>query len=39
MLKRLFLYLVDKPKLLPVDFQREIEKDGIERTVLDYVAG
>lgn len=39
MLRQLFLYLIDRPKLLPVDFQRVIEKDGIERTVLDYVAG
>ncbi len=39
MLRKLFLYLLDKPELLPVDFQIVIAIDGVERTVLDYVAG
>lgn len=39
MVRQLFLYLIDKPELLPDDFQNVIAKDGIERTVIDYVAG
>lgn len=39
MLRKLFLYLIDKPELLPVDFQKVIAMYGVERTVLDYVAG
>lgn len=39
MVRQLFLYLKEKPELLPADYQRVIEKDGVERTVLDYIAG
>jgi dGTPase len=39
MVEELFLYLMKKPILLPADSQMAIEKDGLERTVLDYVAG
>ncbi|HHY64909.1 MAG TPA: deoxyguanosinetriphosphate triphosphohydrolase [Clostridiaceae bacterium] len=39
MVRQLFLYLMEKPELLPPDFQKMMEKDGAERTVLDYVAG
>jgi len=39
MVRQLFLFLKERPELLPVDYQKVIEKDGVERTVLDYVAG
>ena len=39
MIEKLFLYLLDKPHILPADLKEAIETDGIERTVLDYVAG
>lgn len=39
MIRQLFLYLTDNPERLPEDYQKVIEKDGLERTVLDYVAG
>lgn len=39
MIEKLYLYLLKKPDILPADSQVAIETDGIERTVLDYVAG
>lgn len=39
MVGQLFLYLKEHPGLLPPDFQGAIEREGIERVVLDYVAG
>ena len=39
MIEKLFQYLIDKPHILPPDLKEAIETDGIERTVLDYVAG
>jgi len=39
MIEELFLYLLDNPHLLPEDSQNAIETEGLERTVLDYVAG
>lgn len=39
MISELFIYLMKKPEMLPADSQNAIETDGIERTVLDYVAG
>jgi dGTPase len=39
MIEKLFLYLLEKPNKLPADTQAVIETDGIERTVMDYVAG
>lgn len=39
MVRELFLYFLTKPELLPEDFQRFIDHDGLERVVLDYVAG
>ncbi len=39
MISELFFYLLKKPEMLPADSQQAIEADGIERTVLDYVAG
>jgi dGTPase len=39
MIRELFLYLMNKPQLLPRDFQAYIDIDGVERVVLDYIAG
>ncbi|NLO99379.1 MAG: deoxyguanosinetriphosphate triphosphohydrolase [Clostridiaceae bacterium] len=39
MIEKLVLYFMEKPDKLPFDTQTAIETDGIERTVLDYVAG
>ena len=39
MIEELYLYLLKKPDLLPADSQKAIETEGLERTVLDYVAG
>lgn len=39
MIRELFLYLMTKPEILPCDFQEVIESDGVERVVLDYIAG
>lgn len=39
MVRELFLYLLHKTELLPLDFQEVIESQGVERVVLDYVAG
>ena len=39
MVGQLFLYLKEHPGLLPPDFQQAVEREGIERVVLDYVAG
>lgn len=39
MIEKLFLYLLDNPHMLPEDSQNAIETEGLERTVLDYVAG
>jgi dGTPase len=39
MIRELYLYLIQKTELLPKDFQMEIAGDGVERVVLDYVAG
>ncbi|NLL68525.1 MAG: deoxyguanosinetriphosphate triphosphohydrolase [Clostridiaceae bacterium] len=39
MIEELFLVLMQKPDLLPEDSQEAIKKYGLERTVLDYVAG
>lgn len=39
MISELYLYLLNDTRLLPADFRDAIEKDGIERVVLDYVAG
>lgn len=39
MIKELFLYFLEDPHLLPTDFQQVVHHDGIERTVLDYIAG
>lgn len=39
MIRELFLYLLNKPELLPLDFREVFESDGAEQVVLDYVAG
>lgn len=39
MIRELFLYLLHNPELLPTDYQQEIVNDGVERVVMDYVAG
>jgi len=39
MIEELFIYLMKNPHLLPEDSQKAIETEGLERTVLDYVAG
>lgn len=39
LIDELFLYLLDHPSLLPLDYYQVLDQDGIERTVLDYVAG
>ncbi len=39
MIEMLYLDLLKKPDILPADSKVAIETDGIERTVLDYVAG
>ena len=39
MIKELFLYFLNNPKELPLDYQNHIETDGVEQVVLDYVAG
>jgi len=38
-LGRLFEMLCQKPQLMPGYFQRFIEKEGLQRTVCDYIAG
>jgi dGTPase len=38
-LKQLFERLCTKPQLMPGYFQRLAEKEGLERTVCDYIAG
>ena len=38
-LTRLFEHLCNNPKLMPGYFQRFIEKQGLQRTVCDYIAG
>ena len=36
---QLFAALMDDPKLLPADHQRQIPAEGLARTVADYIAG
>jgi dGTPase len=38
-LRDLFESLVREPRQLPPRFQRQIERDGVERVVCDYIAG
>jgi dGTPase len=38
-LNKLFKHLCNSPKLMPGYFQRFIEKQGLRRTVCDYIAG
>jgi len=38
-LEQLFEMLCNKPQLMPGYFQRFIEKEGLQRTVCDYIAG
>lgn len=38
-LKKLFKSLLDKPELMPVYYRQLAEKQGLERTVCDYIAG
>jgi dGTPase len=38
-LQQLFEMLCRKPQLMPAYFQRFIEKEGLQRTVCDYIAG
>ncbi len=38
-LRDLFDSLVREPRQLPPRFQRQIERDGVERVVCDYIAG
>lgn len=39
MIKELFLYILEHPNLLPDDYYKMIDVEGVERVVLDYVAG
>lgn len=39
MVKELFLYILKTPDLLPPDYYEAIDSEGLEQTVLDYVAG
>lgn len=39
MVRELFLFLLNKIVYLPQDYRKFIETDGIERVVLDYIAG
>ncbi|MFA6729616.1 MAG: deoxyguanosinetriphosphate triphosphohydrolase [Eubacteriales bacterium] len=39
MLGCLFNYFTDKPRLLPEEYRENIEEDGTERVVCDYIAG
>jgi len=38
-IKILYRYYVEQPEFLPPEFQERIEEDGVERCVVDYVAG
>ena len=38
-LKRLYEYYIAHPQALPADFQPQLDFDGMERTVCDYIAG
>jgi len=38
MLEKLFEYYVNRPEVLPENFQPQISFDGMERTVCDYIA-
>lgn len=38
-LQKLYLYYVDHPELLPLDFQSQLGTTGIARIVCDYIAG
>jgi dGTPase len=38
-IQELFKYYVEKPEALPTQMQRKIAKDGVHRTVCDYIAG
>jgi len=39
MLRELFTWLMEHPEYLPADFRDSIEKEGLEQSVTDYVAG
>ena len=39
MIAELFSYLMKNPEALPDDFRRDIEKEDIEKVVIDYIAG
>lgn len=39
MLARMYEYYVNRPEMLPTDFQPQLSFDGMERTVCDYIAG
>jgi dGTPase len=38
-LERLFDLFKQRPELMPVHYQKLIEQEGLERTVIDYIAG
>ena len=38
-LERLFDLFKQKPELMPIHYQRLISQQGLERTVIDYIAG
>jgi len=39
MLRELFTWLMEHPEYLPADFRDSVEKEGLEQSVTDYVAG
>ena len=39
LLARLFEYYISHPESLPGDFQPQVARDGLQRTVCDYIAG
>jgi len=38
-IKQLFTVYVNKPKLIPTEFLKLVEKDGVYRVICDYIAG